>query len=143
MIQGTSRGTESRRGKASRSRGSRRVEDRKNIKQKKVREVVKYLVQQKELIVEHDSWKKEENLENAKEVVAEFEGRVNTEVRQQEKLDMAEEKNFGRENVIINILRMQHGVGQRVMTIQQAVPQQSQSVPYVVGAPTLLSPHVQ
>jgi len=70
------------------------------------------------LIVEHDSWKKEENLENAKEVVAEFEGRVNTEVRQQEKLDMAEEKNFGRENVIINILRMQHGVGQRVMTIQ-------------------------
>ena len=35
MIQGTSRGTESRRGKASRSRGSRRVEDRKNIKQKK------------------------------------------------------------------------------------------------------------
>jgi len=45
MIQGTSRGTESRRGKASRSRGSRRVEDRKNIKQKKVREVVKYLVQ--------------------------------------------------------------------------------------------------
>ena len=35
MIQGTSRGTESRRGKASRSRESRRVEDRKNIKQKK------------------------------------------------------------------------------------------------------------
>ena len=70
------------------------------------------------MIVEHDSWEKEENLENAKEVVAEFEGRVNTEVRQQEKLDMAEEKNFGRENVIINTLRMQHGVGQRVMTIQ-------------------------
>jgi len=32
-------------------------------------------------MVEHDSWKKEENLENAKEVVAEFEGRMNAEVR--------------------------------------------------------------
>jgi len=32
-------------------------------------------------IVEHDSWEREENLENAKEAVTEFEGRVNAEVR--------------------------------------------------------------
>jgi len=31
--------------------------------------------------VEHDSWEREEDLENAKEVVAEFKKRVNTEVR--------------------------------------------------------------
>ena len=31
--------------------------------------------------MEHDSWEREEDLENAKEVVAEFKKRVNTEVR--------------------------------------------------------------
>jgi len=35
-------------------------------------------------------------LENTKELVAEFEGRMNAEVRRQEKLDLAEEKNFRR-----------------------------------------------
>jgi len=32
-------------------------------------------------MAEHDSWEREKNLENAKEVVAEFEGRLNVEVR--------------------------------------------------------------
>jgi len=31
-------------------------------------------------MTKHDSWEKEEDLENTKEVVAEFEERVNTEV---------------------------------------------------------------
>jgi len=53
-------------------------------------------VQWKEFTVEHDSWKKEENLENAKELVAEFEERINAKVRRQKKLDIAEEKNFRR-----------------------------------------------
>jgi len=61
-----------------------------------VKEVIKYLVQWKEFTVKHDSWEKEENLENAKELVAEFEERVNTKVRRQKKLDIAEEKNFRR-----------------------------------------------
>jgi len=43
--------------------------------------VVKYLVQWKGFTTEHDSWKREEEVENAKEVIAEFDGRVNTEVR--------------------------------------------------------------
>jgi len=43
--------------------------------------------------VEHDIWEKEE-LENAREVVEEFEGRISAKVRMQEKLDMVEERNF-------------------------------------------------
>ena len=35
------------------------------------------------------------NLENTKEIVAEFEGRMNTEVRRQERLDMAGKKDLG------------------------------------------------
>jgi len=58
-------------------------------------------VQWKGFIAEYDSWKREEDLENAKEVVAEFEGRINAEVRQQEQLDIVEEKDFKREDVMI------------------------------------------
>jgi len=39
-------------------------------------------------------------LENIKELVTEFEGRMNTEVRRQEKLDLAEEKNFKRAELL-------------------------------------------
>ena len=46
--------------------------------------------------MEHDSWKREEDLENAKEVVAKFEGRINAEVGRQEKLDIMEERDFRR-----------------------------------------------
>jgi len=46
--------------------------------------------------VEHDTWEKEEDLGNTKEVIAEFEERMNAEVRQQEKLDITEERDFGR-----------------------------------------------
>jgi len=38
-------------------------------------------VQWKRFIAEHDSWKREKDLKNAKEVVVEFKGRVNTKVR--------------------------------------------------------------
>ena len=59
-----------------------------------MRGVVKYLMQWKRFTAEQDSWKKEENLENTKELVTEFERRMNAEVRRQEKLDLAEERNF-------------------------------------------------
>jgi len=39
------------------------------------------LVWWKRFTVEHDSWKKEEDLESTKKVVAEFERRMNAEVR--------------------------------------------------------------
>jgi len=61
-----------------------------------VREVVKYLVWWKRFIVEYNSWEKKEDLENTKEIVAEFKERINMEVRSQKKLKMVEEKDFRR-----------------------------------------------
>jgi len=46
--------------------------------------------------VEHDTWKRKEDLGNAREVLEKFKGRMNTEIRRQEELDMAEEKDFRR-----------------------------------------------
>ena len=51
-------------------------------------------------MAEHDMWKKEEDLENAKEVVAKFERRLSTKVRQQEKLDIMEERDFRRRDLL-------------------------------------------
>jgi len=48
-------------------------------------------VQWKEYTIKHNSWEREEDLENAKEVVAEFKGKVNAKIRRQKKLDMVEE----------------------------------------------------
>jgi len=39
-------------------------------------------------------------LENAKKVIAEFERKVNAEVRRQEKLNIAKERNFRREDLL-------------------------------------------
>ena len=46
--------------------------------------------------MKHDIWEKKKDLENVKEVVAEFKERLNTEVRRQEKLNMVEERDFRR-----------------------------------------------
>ena len=45
---------------------------------------------------EYDTQEREKDLENTKKVVVEFERRINTEVRQQEKLNMVEERDFVR-----------------------------------------------
>jgi len=55
---------------------------------------VKYLVQWKEF--ENDSWKREKDLENAKKIVAEFERRVNVEVRKQKRIDIVKKRDFRR-----------------------------------------------
>ena len=47
-------------------------------------------------MVKYDIWEREEDLENIKEVVAEFVKRLSAEVRRQEKLDMVEERDFKR-----------------------------------------------
>ena len=62
----------------------------------KIRKVEKYLVQWKGFIAESDIWEKRENLENAREALEEFKKRIDVEVRKQERIDMAEEKNFRR-----------------------------------------------
>jgi len=72
------------------------VRSRKNIKLKKLREVEKYLVYWKRFTVEYDTWEKKKDLRNARKVVDEFEGRMSAKVRRQEKLDMMEEKDFRR-----------------------------------------------
>jgi len=50
-------------------------------------------------MAEHDIWEKEGDLENIKKAVDKFEGRMSTEVRKQEKLDIAEKKDFRREEL--------------------------------------------
>ena len=47
-------------------------------------------------IAENNTQEKEKNLENTKEVVAEFEERLSAKVRRQEKLNIVEEKDFKR-----------------------------------------------
>jgi len=47
-------------------------------------------------MAEHDTWEKKENLKNAEKVLEEFKGKMNAEVRRQEKIDMVEERDFKR-----------------------------------------------
>ena len=46
--------------------------------------------------MEHDSWIKRGKLGNVKEVLEDFEGRMEAEIRRQEKLDRVEERDFRR-----------------------------------------------
>ena len=50
----------------------------KILDKKKIRRVVKYLVQQKRFSVENNIWEREKNLKNAKEAVVKFKKRLNT-----------------------------------------------------------------
>ena len=70
------------------------------MNKRKIREVDKYLVRWKGFMAEHDTWERRKALENAREALEEFKGRMNAEVRRQEKLDMAEEKDFRREKLL-------------------------------------------
>ena len=61
-----------------------RVEEQeveKILNRRKVRRVIKYLVYWERFIAEYYTWKKEEDLENVKELVDEFERRMEAEVR--------------------------------------------------------------
>ena len=66
----------------------------KILNKRKIRKVEKYLVQWKGFIVESNTWKKREDLGNAKEALEEFERKMNAEVRKQEKIEIAEERDF-------------------------------------------------
>ena len=72
----------------------------KILNKKKIRGVEKYLVRQKGFTAEGDIWERKENLKNAEELIEEFEGRMNVEVRRQEKIDMAEERDFRRRELL-------------------------------------------
>ena len=53
----------------------------KILNKRKIRGVEKYLVRWKGFTAENDMWEKEEDLRNAKELVENFEGRLEAEVR--------------------------------------------------------------
>ena len=53
----------------------------KILNKRKIWGVEKYLVRWKRFTAEHDTWEKEEDLGNVREVVEESEGRMSTEVR--------------------------------------------------------------
>ena len=69
------------------------------MNKKKIRGVEKYLVQWKGFTAEEDIWERKENLRSAEEALEEFEGRMNVEVRRQERIDMAEERDFRRKEL--------------------------------------------
>jgi len=71
-------------------------EIKKILNKRKIRGVEKYLVQWKGFMAEYDTWERKEALGNVGEALEEFEGRMNIEVRRQEKLDREEERGFRR-----------------------------------------------
>ena len=90
--------------------GVEEQEVEKILNKKKIRGVEKYLVWWKGFTAEGDIWKRKENLKNVEETLEEFEGRMSTEVRRQERIDMAEERDFRREELLGKfIARMLYG----------------------------------
>jgi len=75
------------------------------LNKKKIRGVEKYLVWWKGFMAEGDTWEKLKNLKNAGEALKEFEGRMNTEIRRQEKIDMAEERDFRRRELPVSRMK--------------------------------------
>ena len=59
----------------------------KILNKRKIRGVEKYLVHWMGFTAEYDIWKKKEDLENAKESVDEFKGKLGAEVRRQKRIE--------------------------------------------------------
>ena len=68
----------------------------KILNKKKMKGVEKYLVQWKGFTAEGDIWERKKNLKNAGEALKELKGRINAEVRRQEKIDITEKRDFRR-----------------------------------------------
>jgi len=66
------------------------------LNKRKIRGVEKYLVHWKGFTAKHDSWERREDLKNTKAVLEDFEGRMEAEIRRQEKLDRVKEQDFRR-----------------------------------------------
>ena len=79
--------------------GVKEWEVEKILIKRKIRGVEKYLVWWKGFTAESDTWERKEDLEHVRELVNEFEGRMNAKVRRQKKIDMVEEKDFRRGGV--------------------------------------------
>ena len=86
-------------GKPMEVEGVKEWEVEKILIKRKIRGVEKYLVWWKGFTAESDTWERKEDLEHVRELVNEFEGRMNAKVRRQKKIDMVEEKDFRRGGV--------------------------------------------
>ena len=83
-------------GKPVEVKGVKEWEVEKILNKRKIRGVEKYLVQWKGFMAEGDTWERIENLKNAEEAIKKFERKISVEVRRQEKIDIAEERDFRR-----------------------------------------------
>jgi len=90
------RGQKKEKGKPIEVEGVEEWEVEKILNKKKIRGVEKYLVWWKGFMAEGDTWERKESLKNAGKALKEFERRMSVEVRRQEKIDMAEERDFRR-----------------------------------------------
>ena len=93
------RGQKREEGKPIEVEGVEEWEVEKILNKKKIRGIEKYLVWWKGFMAEGDIWERKENLRNAGKALEEFKGRMNAEVRRQEKIDMVEERDFRREEL--------------------------------------------
>jgi len=80
--------------------GVKEWEVEKILNKKKIKGVEKYLVRWKGFTAEGGTWERIENLKNAEEALEKFEGKMNVEVRRQERIDMAEKRNFRRRELL-------------------------------------------
>ena len=90
------KGQKKKEGKPIEVEGAKEWEVERILNKKKIRGVEKYLVWWKEFMVEGDTWERKENLKNVGKALEEFEERMNTKIRRQEKIDMVEERDFRR-----------------------------------------------
>ena len=90
------KGQKSEEGKPVEVEGVEEWEVEKILNKKKIKRIEKYLVWWKGFMAEGNTWERKENLKNAGEALEEFKGRMNAEIRRQEKIDMAEERDFRR-----------------------------------------------
>ncbi len=90
IIQKTDKRTEKKARKPIEVEGSKEWEIKKILNKRKIQEIDRYLVQWKGFTTESNTWEREENLGNARELVNEFEGRLSAEVRKQEKVKQGE-----------------------------------------------------
>ena len=81
------KGRKKKEGKPVEVKGVEEWEVEKILNKRKIRGIEKYLVQWKGFIIENDTWEREEDLGNIKELVNEFKGRLSVEVRRQEKIE--------------------------------------------------------
>jgi len=55
-------------------------------------------------MAESDTWEKREDLENAREALEEFEGRIDVKVRKQERINRAKERDFRRGELLVKYI---------------------------------------